>query len=130
MKMTYDVTYTVTPGQYDVEYDQIIYTHDGKTKQKTLDEAETVRVGGLFTGTHSIVRSVYNMELESITSELVSGLVKNTSLFPNDKMHSIYALINGNTNIKQKEVNRVQEYNKYMDNGVWGFGITSKPVNG
>ena len=41
--MTYDVTYEVSQGRYDYEYDQIIYNLDKKTKTKFI-EPETGKI--------------------------------------------------------------------------------------
>lgn len=45
--MQYSATYNVCAGDYDLEYDKIVYNIDGKTKSRTIPtRTTTIRLDG------------------------------------------------------------------------------------
>ena len=82
--MKYDVTYTVKGEQYDVEYDQVIYRFNGKTRTKFVDPVASKFTPSEFSTTTT------TRELPHLTEELVSQQVETLFNFAKLKEWAVY----------------------------------------
>ena len=114
--MSYDVSYIVGREPYDVEYDQVIYKHDGKVRTKFVEPGKS-----LFTPSSEITIPSTSHNISMLTEELVSKQVE--SLFNHDNLKEWVLEINNDVFGSNREIVIEQKILKNQGDadGIWNI---------
>ena len=114
-EITYDVQYKIVgKPNCEVEYNQIIYNLNGKTKHKTI-QTQVVSVDV----PEGAVAPSTGMKLDNLTNEILTGKIQ--ELFTNDYVCNLLAAVNNNIPADHKiQVDTVLQLNTKHPSG-WGI---------
>jgi hypothetical protein len=128
--MKYTSTYVVPKKSYQIEYDQVVYNHNGKTKHKSIDKT-TIS----FTPPEQITFSTTSsgaLDISKLPTELVSSHID--SLFTLETIKKFLFGINNVITAGQKILIDIQTLlnptgsgTTWFGGGVWPLG-TSVPA--
>ena len=138
-KMGYKVMYFVKAGTYDVEYDQIVYNYNGKTKHKSIEKNTSKKITVSSDLSYPSTMSV--KEVSNIVNELFSGKLYDETqnyLFTDETIRNLILRINNligtgsTTNVIidiQSLLNPVKVNESWVGNGIWELGQAIPPAS-
>ena len=128
--VTYDAAYAIkTDREYEVEYNQIVYNYNGKTKHRTISPQRRFTLDFSDLAGVNLTWERSNLSLSQMTNELISKRID--ELFGHEDYANILAFVNNHIPEDREEVvdTYVVDNPGYEDN-IWPLLEDPRPTDG